>query len=160
MNTALKLTAAAAALVGLSACDMLGLNKGGESNASAASNVAAPANATAPANAAADASGGAGGKPAGEAGATPASAPFSGEVNTAFLIGRWTDNNDCNNVVEFRSDGTYTTPAGDGMWSLNGDRLTFQGSSTVSAQVAAPDANTIMLTHDNGTLGRSTRCPG
>lgn len=159
MNTALKLTAAAAALVGLSACDMLGLNKSGGSNASTASNAAAT-NTVAPANAAADAGAATGGKPTGEAGATPASAAFTGEVNVAFLVGRWTDNNDCSNVVEFRSDGTYTTPAGDGMWSLNGDRLTFQGSSTVSAQVAAPDANTIMLTHDNGTLGRSTRCPG
>ena len=154
MKTVLKLTVAASALIGLSACDMLGLNKGDAGNESAATNGTANVSS----NASADAGNASGGKPGGAEGATPASTPFSGEVTTAFLVGRWTDNNDCSNVVEFSSDGTFTTPGGNGMWALNGDRLTFHGSSTVSARVTAPDANTIMLTHDDGSLGRSTRC--
>ena len=157
MNTVLKLTVAAAALVGLSACDMLGLNKGDSANGSAASNTTT--NGAVTSNASADAGNASGGKPSGTQGAMPATTPFNGEVTAAFLVGRWTDTNDCENVVDFRPDGTFSTPGGgSGMWALNGDRLTFQGSSTVSARVAAPDANTIMLTHDNGTLGRSTRC--
>ncbi len=156
MKTVLKLTVAAAALVGLSACDMLGLNKAESGNGSAAANVTSNAAET---NASADAGNASGGKPAGGDGAMTASTPFNGQVTTAFLVGRWTDNGDCNNVVEFRTDGTFEAPGGgSGMWALNGDRLTFQGSSTVSARVAAPDANTIMLTHDDGSLGRSTRC--
>lgn len=157
MNSVLKMTVAAAALVGLSACDMLGLNKDSGGNGSAASNTTT--NAAAASNATADAGTATGGKPTGGEGAVPAATPFNGEVTTAFLVGRWTDTNDCENVVEFRTDGTFSTPGGgSGMWALNGDRLTFQGSSTVSARVAAPDANTIMLTHDDGSLGRSTRC--
>jgi hypothetical protein len=155
MKTILKLTAAAAALAGLSACDMLGLNKSESGNGTAATNVAA--NTGAPANSTAAA--GTGGKPGEASGAAPASAPFTGQVNSAFLVGRWTDNNDCTQTIEFRPDGTFTTPGGSGMWALDADRLTFQGSSTVSARVQAPDANTITLIHDNGALGRSTRCP-
>jgi hypothetical protein len=155
MKTILKLTAAAAAIAGLSACDMLGLNKSESGNGSAATNVAA--NTAAPGNSSAAA--GTGGKPGEASAAAPASAPFTGQVNSAFLLGRWTDNNDCTQTIEFRPDGTFVTPGGNGMWALDADRLTFQGSSTISARVQAPDANTITLIHDNGTLGRSTRCP-
>jgi membrane protein involved in colicin uptake len=155
MNSILKLTAAAAAVASLTACDMLGLNKSGGGNATTASNVAANASAPANSTAAADT----GGKPGEAAGAAPAAAPFTGQANSAFLVGRWTDNNDCTQTIEFRPDGTFATPGGSGMWALDGDRLTFQGSRTVSARLQAPDANTITLIHDDGTLGRSTRCP-
>ena len=149
MKSVLKLTVAAAALVALAACD-----RGGNGNATANATTNA-----ADSNASADAGNASGGKPTGGEGATPAAAPFNGEVTSAFLVGRWTDTNDCNNVVEFRTDGTFSMPeGGSGIWALNGDRLTFQGSGTVSARVAAPDANTIILTHDDGSLGRSTRC--
>jgi hypothetical protein len=82
-------------------------------------------------------------------------------VTTAFLIGRWTDTNDCTNTVEFRDDGSFVTSAGArGIWALNGDQLTFQGDQAVTAQVSAPSANTIVLTHADGRVGRSTRCTG
>jgi hypothetical protein len=154
MKTLLKLTAAAAALAGLAACDMLGLNRddnaGGNAGITVATNTV-DTNSTAAA----------GGKdPA--AGATPAStaaAPAGGAVTPQFLVGRWTDNNDCTQTIQFRDDGSFVTPdGGQGYWTLNGDRLTFQGTSTVTAQIAAPNADTIMLTHANGTVGRSTRC--
>ncbi|HYG29538.1 MAG TPA: hypothetical protein VD887_04915 [Allosphingosinicella sp.] len=154
MNTILKMTTAAAAIAALGACDMLGLNGNDSAGGNAASNVAAG-------NASANASADAGGKdPAETAGnaAASSSAPFTGEVTAAFLVGRWTDTGDCTKTIEFRDDGSFATEGGNGMWTLNGDRLTFQGSSTVSAQVAAPNADTIMLTHPDGTVGRSTRC--
>jgi hypothetical protein len=154
MKSLMKLTAAAVALAGLSACDMLGLNKGEGGNGSAATN-AATTNAAVPANASADAA--PGGKDPAAAGAAPASS--NGQVTSAFLVGRWTDNNDCTQTIEFRSDGSFATPdGGQGVWALDGDRLTFQGSSTVSARVQAPNADTITLLHNDGTLGRSTRC--
>lgn len=156
MKTFFKLTAAAAALAGLSACDMLGLNKEGGDTAS--TNAAGNATASSNASATTPTAGADGSKPAG-AGATPASTPFTGQVNAAFLIGRWTDTGDCNVVVEFLPDGRFTTPGGNGVWVLDGDRLTFQGSSTRSARVQAPNQDTIMLIHGDGSVGRSTRCP-
>ena len=77
-----------------------------------------------------------------------------------FLLGRWTDNNDCSNIVEFLADGRFVTSGGaEGRWSLVGDRLTFQGNSTVAARVAATGPHSISLTHDDGSVGYSTRCP-
>jgi hypothetical protein len=157
MNTFLKLTAAAAAFAGLTACDALGL--GGEKSAggNGASNSVAANTATADANGAASV----GGKdPAAGGNAVTPAAAFTGAVTREFLIGRWTDTNDCNTTVEFLADSTFTVPGGGhGIWALDGDRLTFQGGSgSRSARVQAIDTNTITLLQDDGSLGRSTRC--
>jgi len=157
MKSIARLTAAAMVLASLTACDALGLN----GSDSAAGNGAAAANAvstnTADANAAAPAAGGK--DPLAGGGATPASTPFTGEVTTAFLVGRWTDTGDCTKTIDFRDDGTFVTAdGGQGMWVLTGDQLTFQGTSTISAQVSAPNADTIMLRNADGSVGRSTRC--
>ncbi|HYJ31109.1 MAG TPA: hypothetical protein VEW25_12305 [Allosphingosinicella sp.] len=156
MNPLLKLTAAAAALAGLTACDMLGLNREENAGANAATNAVAANVIDMNTSVAAP-----GGKDPAAAGPNAATAGFTpgDPVTPAFLVGRWTDNNDCSNTIEFRDDGSFILPnRGQGYWTLNGDRLTFQGASTVSAQVSAPNADTIMLTHPNGTVGRSTRC--
>jgi len=156
MNQFLKLTAAAAALAGLTACDALGLNR--DEAASGNAGNAAATNATADANAAAAA----GGKDPAAAGggnvATASAAPFTGEVTREFLVGRWTDSNDCSATIQFTADGRFIAPTGEGLWALDGERLTFQGERSVSARVQALDANTITLIHDDGSLGRSTRC--
>lgn len=153
MKTILKLTAAAAALAGLTACDALGLggnqNAGGNGSAVESNNAVADANGSA----------GVGGKDPAAGNATAASAPFTGQVTAAFLVGRWTDNNDCNNTIEFKQDGTFTVPGGGGgIWALDGDRLTFQGAGSRSARVQAPSEDAITLIHEDGSLGRSTRC--
>lgn len=81
-------------------------------------------------------------------------------VNQDLLIGVWTDTNDCSNTVTFHRDGRFTLSAGgNGVWTLDGDRLTFQGvAGSRSARVQAPDRNTIRLIHPDGTIGGSTRC--
>lgn len=80
-------------------------------------------------------------------------------VTRDFLIGRWTDTNDCTNAVDFRRDGTFlTTEGAAGRWTLEGGRISFIGQSTISARISASDANSISLNHDDGTVGRSTRC--
>jgi hypothetical protein len=155
MHMILKVTAAAAAIAGLSACDMLGLNRNDNAGANS-SNAAAGANVSS--NASADTGGKDPAAAAGSHAATPAAAPFTGQVTRDFLVGRWTDNNDCTSTIEFRVDGRFIAPTGEGLWVLDGERLTFQGARTISARVQAPDANTIMLIHDDGTVGRSTRC--
>ncbi len=154
MKRILTITAAGCMLVGLGACDALGIGGGGTTNASnSASNTTANDTSEA-ANASENAS-------KDEAGAVNASAEFDGEVSRAFLIGRWTDNNDCNNTITFAEDGSFTVPGGaGGLWVLDGDQLTFQGDAgSRSARVQAPNADTIMLIHPDGSVGRSTRCP-
>ncbi|MEA3041220.1 MAG: hypothetical protein QOC65_709 [Sphingomonadales bacterium] len=92
----------------------------------------------------------------------PAAAPAATSavpVTSAFLVGYWTDDGDCTNVIEFRPDGTFQAPSGTGLWMLTRDKLIFQGVRTVTARVQAPDPNTIILIHPDGSIGRSTRCP-
>ena len=80
-------------------------------------------------------------------------------VTHSFLIGRWTDNGDCANNVEFFADGRFVTSGGAaGRWTLDGDRLSFVGNSTVSARVRATSRDAIVLTHADGSSGASTRC--
>lgn len=137
------LLVSAAALTALAACDRSG------GNDAVAVNAAAPANATDTNSAGA------------KDPATNSAAPAAGsaQLSRQYLIGRWTDNGDCNNTITFAADGSFTVPGGgSGLWVLDGDQLTFQGSSTRTARVQATDANTIMLTHPDGSIGRSTRC--
>lgn len=80
-------------------------------------------------------------------------------VTSEFLIGVWTDDGDCTNVIEFLADGTFRTAGGTGLWILTGDKLTFQGTHAMSARLQAPDEDTLILIHPDGSTGRSTRCP-
>jgi|GEM_PF-2528314 len=81
-------------------------------------------------------------------------------VTPGFLIGRWTDNGDCADAVDFFADGRFRTTAGaEGRWNLQGGQLSFIGNSTVTAQVRATSRDAITLTHADGTVGASTRCP-
>lgn len=80
-------------------------------------------------------------------------------VTRDFLVGRWTDDGNCSNAIDFLADGRFLlTAGGDGRWTLEGGRLTFIDNSTVTARVTRIDANTITLTHADGSVGRSTRC--
>jgi hypothetical protein len=153
MTRFLKLSAAAAALAGLAAGDISGLSR-----AVAAAPDGNPLTFTT------DASDNAGGDEA-TGGASPlvtgsdnaARASFT-RVTRGFLIGHWTDNDDCTSTVAFLRDGRFVTARREGLWLLEGDQLTMRGSSRVTVRVHAPDANTIMLTYRDGRLGRSTRC--
>lgn len=80
-------------------------------------------------------------------------------VTHSFLIGRWTDTGDCSNNVEFFADGRFVTSGGAaGRWTIDGDRLSFVGNSTVTARVRATSRDAIVLTHADGSTGGSTRC--
>ena len=141
----------AAALAGLAGCNRIG---GTSSNATA--NVA---------NAAA--SNGAAAKPADNASAggnqaapqTAATSAGAIQLDRTYMLGRWTDNGDCSNALELRQDGGFTTgPGAQGLWNLEGDRLTMTGNSTLSVRVTPIDQNTITIINADGSLGRSTRC--
>lgn len=80
-------------------------------------------------------------------------------VTGEFLTGHWTDNGDCSSGIEFYADGRFRIDGGgEGRWSLSGDQLSFHGQSSRTARIHASDANTVVLTHPDGSVGRSTRC--
>jgi hypothetical protein len=89
----------------------------------------------------------------------PAASSANIAVTPAFLYGRWTDDGDCSNAIDFLADGRFvTTGGGAGRWSLSGGRLTFQAAQTISARIQASSRNRIVLYHDDGAVGQSTRC--
>lgn len=80
-------------------------------------------------------------------------------VSRAYLVGRWTDTHNCSDAVNFRADGRFVVPNGAaGGWTLDGDRLTMSGSSTVTMRLSPIGPGTLMVINSDGTLGRSTRC--
>ena len=80
-------------------------------------------------------------------------------LNQAFLVGRWTDNRDCNNATDFGQDGQFRSSGGGmGQWTLVGDRLTLSGEQSLVAQIVVIDQNTLEIVNPDGSRGRSTRC--
>lgn len=86
-------------------------------------------------------------------------APAAPALDANYFIGRWSSDGetDCNS--SFNSDGTFTANnGGRGYWSLEGDRLTLTGDSTLVLQVSPIDQNTMTLINPDGSLVRATRC--
>ena len=141
--------ALAASLLALAACG----GGGNEAAANASGNRASEANAAAPTGgnaAAAD-------KPQNEA-APAATAGGGAALSRDYLIGKWSETDDCADSIEFRADGSFTFPWGDsGQWQLSGDRLTMS-TNTGDLRVAAIDATHIQVSYPGGRVARSTRC--
>ena len=56
---------------------------------------------------------------------TPAAAEVGGAPTADYMVGKWSAiDEDCSDTLEFRKDGTLTTPIGDAKWTLVGDKLT------------------------------------
>ena len=86
-------------------------------------------------------------------------APAAPALDASYFVGRWSSDgeSDCNS--SFNSDGTFTANnGGRGYWSLDGDRLTLTGDSTLVLQVSPIDQNTMTLINPDGSLVRATRC--
>jgi hypothetical protein len=166
---AIATMAAAAALLGLAACDRLGPGAGSASNDKARGAPADKGHAASRTVTAAGAmnatNGGLASAQQGLAG-NPNVIPTSSNlalpaVDRAFLIGRWTDARNCDQAGQFAADGRYTNAAGVGAaWTLDGDRLTvtFAGASPRTLRVSALDQNTLNVVNPDGSIGRSTRC--
>jgi len=153
---AISRLAAAAALAALAGCNQLGM--AGAANNSAANQAAgnAAGDKDAPANAAAPAADS--GKLNEGGGATPAAAGGAA-LDRAFIVGRWTDNEDCDNAIEFTQDGRFIAAnGGTGLWNLDGDELTMSGGETATIRIVPIDRNTITVVNPDRSLGRSTRC--
>jgi hypothetical protein len=96
--------------------------------------------------------------------AAPALAQATGktpaiQVDETFLVGRWTDDGDCSDAVEFDADGTFiASNGGSGDWSLRGNALTISGTATMTMRILPVDHDTILVLGSDGAAGRSTRC--
>ena len=75
------------------------------------------------------------------------------------LIGRWTDNRECADATEFRDDGSFTSPVGNGRWVLEREYLTLSGAGP-DAEVAIQviDRQAMETISPMGRIGRWTRC--
>ena len=151
----IAILAAAAAILAMAGCNR---GSGNASANAAAGNAAAAKPADGAANQAATQTADAGKLNEG-GGAVPASSSGTVPLDRAFMMGRWTDDGDCSKGVQFNQDGGYTNAdGGGGLWNLDGDRLTLTGDSTITFRLSPIDQNTITVIHDDGSLGRSTRC--
>ena len=159
---AIGILAAAAALTALTACDQLGLGNMagvGGGNEAAGNGAATNISADKPADnqLAADPGAGLGGKD--PVAATPAGSQAQVALDRAYVMGRWTDDGDCDNAVDFLPDGRLVASNGrEGLWNLAGDRLTMTVNSTITLQVVPIDQNVMNVVNPDGSLGRSTRC--
>lgn len=157
--------AAAAALIGLSACDRLtpsGQSASNEKARTAPEQKAGPNAVQVSSTGLPAANNGPNGQGlAGNPNAIPATSTLSPAVDRAFLIGRWTDVRDCAEAGQFTADGHYTNTAGrSAAWTLVGDQLTltFEGAEPRTVRVSAADQNTLNVVNPDGSNGRSTRC--
>lgn len=153
---AIATVAAAAALVTLAGCDRL---RGGGATANNATNASGNASAGAqPQGNQAGAQGADAGKLNEGGGAVPA-ASGTVQLDRTYLMGRWTDDEDCSNVIEFAQDGRFIAAnGGTGLWNLDGDRLTMSGRATATLRIVPIDQDTMTVVNADGSLGRSTRC--
>lgn len=122
-----------------------------------------------PANAAAEATNVVAGKdPAADQAAATAANPGTGPSATAsspsseirsLLIGRWVEGGDCAGATEIREDGTFTSPAGSGRWTLESEYLTLAGAGpSVELAVQVIDRSAMETVNPMGHIGRWTRC--
>lgn len=159
---AMATLAAGAALLALGGCERLGIGGGAGGNGSAGEAANAAVNVAAGGGkdtaGAAPAEPGGGGKDL-AGGAIPASSGGA-TLDRAFVVGRWTDNDDCDSAVEFSPDGRFLASDGnEALWNLVGDRLIVTGTRTLTMQIVRIDDNVMAVVNSDGTPGgRSTRC--
>lgn len=153
----IAILAAAAAMLSMAGCNRAGTSTNSTAN-SAAGNASAPKPADGAANVAAPQTADASKLNQG-GGAVPATSSGTIQLDRTYIMGRWTDDNNCNNVIEFTQDGRFIAAnGGTGLWNLEGDRLTMSGNGTATLRVVPIDQNTITVVKADGSLGRSTRC--
>lgn len=82
----------------------------------------------------------------------------SASLSRAFMIGMWTDDDDCDHAVEFLGDGRYFSGSSAGIWQLDGNELTLTSDDILVLRVVPLDDDTIGVIGADGSVGESTRC--
>lgn len=156
-----------AACVALAGCDRFGSIRSGD-NAAANAAAVTPATGGEPASGAGRRSAGAketglGGSNNGaiQASAGTAAGTGAAAIDRAYMMGRWTDHDeDCDKAADFFADGRFVPASGpEGLWSLNGDRLSIvSDGNTFTVQLVPIDRNSMTVINADGSLGQSSRC--
>jgi len=82
-------------------------------------------------------------------------------VDGNFLIGIWSDKEDCTGRIEFRSDGQFFNEDGShGTWRMDGDQLTLRGTSSITVRIVPRSQSEINVVNPDNSVGYSRRCPG
>lgn len=103
------------------------------------------------------------------AAAAPAAAQWSdgpildapgGPVERDYIVGAWTDSDDCAVAVAFAGDGTFVTAEGGaGLWGLDGTELVLAGAGGVrTLRIIPVDHDTMEVINEDGSHGTSIRC--
>ena len=94
--------------------------------------------------------------------ADPQLTPAPGiRVDSAFLVGVWSDKEDCSVRIQFTSDGRFINQDGtNGTWRMVGDNLTLTGRSSITVRIVPRNRQEITVVNPDSTLGYSRRCPG
>jgi hypothetical protein len=82
------------------------------------------------------------------------------KVDSSFLVGVWSDQEDCSVRIEFTSDGRFVNQDGShGTWRMEGDSLTLTGTRSITVRVVPRSRTEITVVNEDGSLGYSRRCP-
>ena len=94
--------------------------------------------------------------------ATPAAAEVGGPPTVDYMVGKWSAmDEDCSDTLEFRKDGSLTTPIGEAKWTLVGDKLTMDygdGSKQPASTIKVLSQDRIDITTGGGNKEISKRC--
>ena len=77
------------------------------------------------------------------------------------IVGRWANEGDCSQALEFTADGQIIAPDGqNGTWQLNGDRLSVTENSgqTETVQISSIDQSAISFIDNAGEVRTIRRC--
>lgn len=89
-------------------------------------------------------------------------APAPGGLAADFMVGKWSAvDEDCSATLEFRKDGTTTTPIGEAKWTVQGDKLSIDyhdGSEPTVSTIKVLGPSRIEITHASGTKETEKRC--
>lgn len=134
------------------AAAMLSACGGGAESANNAAAAEVAANETAPEAAAANET----------APVVPATAEVGGAPTADYMLGKWSAiEEDCSDTLEFRKDGTLTTPIGEAKWTLVGDKMTMDygdGSKQPASTLKVVSQDRIEITTGGGRTEFSKRC--
>ena len=96
---------------------------------------------------------------AASAGAEPTKAPA---LSADYLVGKWSAmNENCSATLDFRKNGTVTTPIGDAKWTVNGDEVTLNygdGSDPTTSTIKPLTADRIAVETASGRKETEKRC--
>ena len=93
--------------------------------------------------------------------ADPRLTPAPGiKVDSEFIVGVWSDKEDCSVRIQFSRDGRFLNQDGsNGTWRMDGDNLTLTGNRSITVRIVPQNRDQITVVNPDSTLGYSRRCP-